>query len=68
MILIPYLPEKLLKETLSFSDSLFFLPWNQAVGSLKSCGIQFKKGCDVVSMGNGDQGVHDLLPGLAFLL
>lgn len=46
----------------------FCLPWNQAVSSLKSCGIEFKKGRDVISVWNGDQGVHDLLPCLAFFL
>lgn len=46
----------------------FCLPWNQAVSSLKSCGIEFKKGRDVISMRNGDQGVHDLLPCLSFFL
>lgn len=46
----------------------FCLPWNQAVSSLKSCGIEFKKGRDVISVCNGDQGVHHLLPCLTLFL
>lgn len=47
---------------------LFFLPWNQAISSLKSGGIQFKERCDVISMWHRDQSIHNLLPCLAFLL
>lgn len=46
----------------------FFLPWNQAISSLKSGGIQFKERRDVISMWHRDQSIHNLLPCLAFLL
>jgi hypothetical protein len=44
-----------------------FLPWYQAVSSLKSGGIQLKKGGNVVSMWDRDQSEHDLLPSLPSL-
>lgn len=55
---------------LPFFPFLFFfiLPWNQAISSLKSGGIQFKERCDVISMWHRDQSIHNLLPCLAFLL
>lgn len=51
-----------------FKGTSLQLPWNQAVSSLQSCGVQLEKGRDVVAMRDGDQAVHDLLARLTLLL